>query len=84
MPKYLPCPTCHSHALATKSGLLHSAGQLSAPTISYICKRCGRPTTLSAPEFELLPEMSSAEITAATCDLPYSALDVPTAQHAKS
>ena len=70
--KYLPCPTCHSPALATKTGILHTASQLSSPTISYICKRCGHPATLSAPEFEHLPEMTAGEIAASTCDLPYS------------
>ena len=72
MPKYLPCPTCHSPALATKAGVLHTAGCLSSPAVSYVCKRCGRSTTLLASEFERLPEMTAAEIAAVTCDLPYS------------
>ena len=74
--KYLPCRTCRQPALATKAGLLHSAGGLSSPSISYVCKRCGRLTTLLASEFSALPPMTPDEIAAASCDLPYSALNL--------
>ena len=84
MPKYLPCRTCVAPALATKSGILHTAGHLSSPSISYVCKRCGRPSTLTSAAFSRLPEMTDAEIAAVSCDLPYSTPgDVSVARHAK-
>lgn len=74
--KYLPCSVCRTTALATKEngheGILHTAGRLSSPAITYLCKRCGRPTTLTAAEFELLPEMTRVEI-ARDVDLPLDA-----------
>lgn len=74
MPKYLPCGVCHAPALATKGGkggkgILHTAGMLSSPSISYLCKRCGQLTTLTAAAFQFLPEMTREEIAAETCDL---------------
>jgi hypothetical protein len=67
--RYFPCRTCGKPALATKGGLLHCAGRLSSPSLTYICKRCGRPSTLTAAEFNLLPLMTPEEIAAASCDL---------------
>jgi hypothetical protein len=75
MPKYLPCPTCSAPALATKAGVLHTAGRLSSSTITYLCKRCGRRCTLSSAAFSSLPEMTDVEIAAASCDLPFTSLD---------
>lgn len=73
MPKYLPCRTCGSPALATKSGILHTAGRLSSSSISYICKRCGKRSTITSVAFSRLPEMTDDEIAAASCDLPFTA-----------
>ena len=85
MPKYLPCRTCSTPALATRSGVLHSAGHLSSPSISYVCKRCGHRTVLSVSEFARLPEMTDAEIAAASCDLPFTSPDqVESARQTKS
>lgn len=73
MPKYLPCSTCRQPALATKDGILHTAGRLSSPQIDYLCRRCGRTSKLSTREFAALPDMTAAEIEHASCDLPFSA-----------
>lgn len=74
--KYLPCHTCHETALATKGGILHSAGRLSGPHITYICKRCGHTTRLTALEFSLQPEMTASEIEAPTCDIDAKSCDL--------
>lgn len=85
MPKYLPCPTCSAPALATKAGVFHTAGHLSSPVITYLCKRCGRRSTLTSSAFSRLPEMTAAEIAAASCDLPFTSLEqVEIARRGKS
>ena len=42
-------------ALATKSGDPLTAGQIPGPYITYVCARCGRPSTLQSYEFHSLP-----------------------------
>ena len=71
--KYLPCSTCRQPALATAAGILHTAGRLSSPKITYVCKRCSRVTSLTAAAFEILPEMTRDEILHITCDLRHHA-----------
>lgn len=69
--KYLPCRNCKGGqpALATNAGILHSASRLSTPAITYLCRRCGRTTRLTAAEFNVLPSMTPDQIAASTCDL---------------
>lgn len=71
--KILPCKTCRKPALATKDGVFQSAGTLHDPNIRYLCRRCGRTSTLTSMEFAQLPEMTAAEIAADSCDLPADA-----------
>lgn len=70
--RYLPCKQCREPALAAKSGTLHSASSLSDTSITYLCRRCGRNTRLTATEFQSLPEMTDEQIAHPSCDLPYS------------
>jgi len=75
--KYLPCVHCRKTALATKAGLLQSAGRMIDHSMRYLCVRCGRTTVLSSAEFVRLPDMTADEIRAASCDIDASALDEP-------
>lgn len=34
------------------------------PVMTYICRRCGRSNTITAPEFARLPDMTKEEIAA--------------------
>jgi hypothetical protein len=69
--RLLPCKNCGDGqaALATKSGILQSAGQMLDPTMTYLCRRCGRTTTISSFEFAQLPLMTPEQIAADTCDI---------------
>lgn len=71
--RLLPCKgRCRPQpALATKTGILQSAGSMLDPTITYLCRRCGRLTTITSGEFARLPEMTADEIAAASSDLPW-------------
>lgn len=69
--KLLPCSTCNQPALATRSGILQSAGTLSMPEIRYLCRRCGLTSTITSAEFARLPLMTPEEMAAETHDLPW-------------
>lgn len=71
--KILPCSTCRQPALATSDGVLQSAGRMFDSQIRYLCRRCGRVSSLTSIEFARLPDMTAAEIAADTCDLPADA-----------
>lgn len=70
MARLLPCKNCRQPALATRSGILVSAGQMLDRVTSYLCRRCGRLSSITSMEFALLPEMTDDQIAADDCDLP--------------
>lgn len=77
MAKILPCKDCRQPALATKDGVLQTAGQLFDRVTKYACRRCGRLQSITSMEFAVLPEISVEELraNASIYGLPPSAAD---------
>lgn len=80
--KYLPCTHCKQPALASRDGVLHTAGRVSSPVIDYLCRRCGRVSSITSRQFSSLPDMTPEEIADSSCDLPYDPDDAERARAA--
>ena len=73
--RILPCKTCRKPALATRDPeVFVIAGRIHGHSMTYLCRRCGRSTRLTAPEFAQLPVMREREVIAQSCDISGMAL----------
>ena len=76
--RILPCKTCGKPALATRDPeVFVIAGRIHGHSMTYLCRRCGRSTRLTAPEFAQLPVMREREVIAQSCDISGMALKEP-------
>jgi ribosomal protein L37E len=69
--RLLPCRTCGSTALSSKSpDVPHLMGSISGPLVHYKCARCGRLQSITSMEFNRLPSASTSDLNAAGLALP--------------